>query len=144
MAKAKVRVLNLYYEHALLSKSIFLLCRVLNGNFIVQSQLIRHRKDMKLFERFHVNTSIYSFSDSELCFYVESRFENKENFVCAVHYTKYRIVSPDKFNPITPSSLFDFPRDSRSDKELETIKSFIAAWEETNRISSSQLRPKSN
>jgi acyl-CoA thioesterase FadM len=142
----------------------------LGGNMVIQAQTIRYRREMKLWQKYFVRTSIVSWSDRDRCFYVESRFLNEEKtFVLAIHHAKYKIVSRQqqtkpKRNNSDATAMIASETSSRkreitedlvpsrilaelgliSDETLtETVneRSFIALWEYANKVSSQELNP---
>jgi acyl-CoA thioesterase FadM len=66
----------------------------LKCNLILQSQTIRYRKELCLWQKFFIEVKIIDWNDSNYSFYLESKFiDSKTNFIHAIHYAKYRIVS---------------------------------------------------
>lgn len=62
-------------------------------NLILQSQSIRYRKDLKLWQMFIIEIRIIDWNDADASFYLESKFlDAKTKFVHAIHYAKYRVV----------------------------------------------------
>jgi len=111
----------------------------------VTAQSIRYRRELKLFETFQVYTKIINFSDEDKCFYVESRFINSANFVCAVHHLKYKIVGVGM--PLISDLLAEAASNSAIgfwDVGLygKNDNKFVRSWNEANLISSIELNPK--
>jgi acyl-CoA thioesterase FadM len=163
--------LNFTRRYSFQRLGITALVSSLGGNMVIQAQTIRYRREMKLWQKYFVRTSIVSWSDRDRCFYVESRFLNEDKtFVLAIHHAKYKIVSrrqqtkPPKRNETDARTLIESETSSRkreivedlvpsrilaelgliSDETLtETVneRSFIALWEYANKVSSQELNP---
>ncbi len=131
----------------------------MGGNMVIQAQSIRYRREMKLWQKYFIRTSIIAWSDHERCFYVESRFLNADKtFILAIHHAKYKIVPTQAKLAIeseTSSRKREIAEDllpSRILAELgliadESLKenveenSYIALWEYANKVSSQSLNP---
>ena len=64
-----------------------------NLNCVIQSQTIRYRKELNLFQKYYIKSKILSYSDKDECIYIETIFENSNKFIAAIHHCKYRIVN---------------------------------------------------
>lgn len=141
----------------------------MGGNMVIQAQTIRYRREMKLWQKYFVRTSIIAWSDKERCFYVESRFLNEDkSFVLAIHHAKYKIVPKpqnssksimDKTINVIDGNTSSRKREINEDlvpsrilAELGLISdelitetvgegSFISIWEHANKVSSQSLNP---
>ena len=123
-----------------------------NVNMIIQAQTIRYRKELMLWQYYKIRTTIRSWSEKEKCFYVESKFLTDNDFIAAIHIAKYKLVSTIKDNKnkelLSPthilkeskliSSTYQYS-DDMDNFDLDTV---IGCWEQSNKISSSELNPK--
>lgn len=77
--------LNFSRRHFMIKMKLFQLLQQLNLNIIVQSQTIRYRKELKLFQPYTIRTRIISWNDRDKSFYLESKFiitKNNSNSNC--------------------------------------------------------------
>lgn len=123
-----------------------------NINMIVQSQNIRYRRELKLYEKYKIFSKIINYNDKEKCFYVESKFISlANNFILAIHHVKYKLVIDNKNKDINinidkyliPSYLLK-EIGINNYKIIESSlnsESYINLWEKSNKISSLELNP---
>lgn len=100
------------------------------ANLIVTATSVRYRRELRLFAKYDVVSALKYWDDA--CFYTEHRFE-KQNFVHAVMYCKYRVVGA------SPSELL---RAVNCDATPPDLPPDLAAFLEYDRRSSAALRPK--
>lgn len=112
---------------------------------VMMAQSIRYRKELLLFQTYEIRSRIACINDSEGCFYIEVFFV-RNNFVHAIQWTKYRAVAlhSKKSNSLDNSSLpSDILRSLGLDVEaVSVIPADMAAWMDSNSISSKKLNPK--
>jgi acyl-CoA thioesterase FadM len=155
------RELNFARRHCFYSLGLWQFARANRINFIVRAQAIRHRKDLKVWEKYTVMHKVAGWSKKEKCFYIEAHFKNEDDFVCAVQFCKYIIVmingsssraaiskeggaSPTPSKNWTPCEILvacGLLPSSRVGKLEENVPPSFVAWEESNRVSSKELRP---
>ena len=139
-----IRILNYTRRRFFSAAGIWKVVRMNKLNIVVQAQTIRYRKELKLFETYSITTRIVSISDDikETCFYVESTFKNSADFVCAIHYVKYKLVGK-KDASIRPSSVLKSigALNELFNNEHLIPKGFVKAWEHANSLSSKDLNP---
>lgn len=144
--------LNFSRRHFFQTKGLWDYMRRMNCFFLVQAQTIRYRKELKLWDRFLIETRIIDWNDDDCCFYVESKFIHKETrFISAIHHLKYRIVNRNKTDPhrILPSKALEelqlIPKNSEyrslSLLPMEDNHDFITLWESANVKNSLELNP---
>ena len=129
-------------------------------NFIVRAQSIRYRKELKLWDKYTIIHNIAGWNNKEKCFYVEAKFV-KDSFVMAIQFCKYVVVSsapsgehiPTISQLLVEAGLVVGSIESTSSTSsirgttgtVELLDSKIppawVAWEESNSISSKELRP---
>lgn len=69
-------------------------------NLIIKSQYIRYRKELVLGQEFEIHTRILSWSDTDNIIHIETKFviPDLNNFVAAIHYTKYFLMKKKSKN----------------------------------------------
>lgn len=145
-----IRELNFSRRRLFSLNRIWPILRQKGMNLIVQSQMIRYRKDMKCWQNYIIRSKVIYWSDNpkDECFYLESRFEDKTGFVIAIHHLKYRIIGP-KCCDLKPSSLIreanlipistDY---SNYNNESNLPPDYLVSWIDSMKISSEALNPK--
>ena len=93
-----IQVLNSSRRHLFNTFGLWSFAHKYGVNFIIQAQSVRYRKELSLFESYYIVSKISGWSEAQKCFYIETRFvtrrsEKDKDFVNAIHYLKYRIVS---------------------------------------------------
>lgn len=113
-------------------------------NLIIVSQCIRYRKEMRLFQRYTIETKIIDWNDKEGCFYVETKFIS-DKFVCAVHYVKYLIVPKGNSGSVPSECLqsINFIQEGSANRDANLTK-IMQLWEDFNCQSSTELNPIKN
>jgi acyl-CoA thioesterase FadM len=160
-----LRELNFSRRYFFVKIGVWPLLKKHNVNLLVRSQTIRHRRDLRVWERYTIRTRLIAWSDIDRCFYLESRFE-RHGFIHAIHHVKYSVVSnlkTEKANLTSPSALLaaakvkilknrgqevqqvDADADNNgtsADSRLkESLPPVIEAWNRANDISSRELNP---
>lgn len=119
-------------------------------NVVIQAQNIRYRKELKLWQRYRIISTIIAWDDNRNVFYIESKFESLDAFVLAIHHAKYKVVvargggagaggtSNVKW---TPSLLLHEAKLWPAEVPAPMIPSSIRLWEEANDCSSQELNP---
>eukprot|EP01036_Dinobryon_divergens_P025351 gene25351-33889_t len=114
-------------------------------NVVIQAQNIRYRKELKLWQRYRIISTIIAWDDNRNVFYIESKFESLDAFVLAIHHAKYKVVvargggtSNVKW---TPSLLLQEAKLWPVEVPAPVIPSSIRLWEEANDCSSQELNP---
>jgi acyl-CoA thioesterase FadM len=118
-------------------------------NFFVVAQTIRYRRELRVWDKYVIRTKIIGCSDAQDCFFVESRFENRDKFVNAIHYCKYKLVGDKKkdsnssVDEIKPSELLTkVGIVGVANVDTKGNSRFLDSWDEANAISSRELNPR--
>jgi len=119
-----------------------------NGfNVIIQSQSIRYRRELKLFQKYSIKSKIITWDDDKSAFFLESRFvSSKDGFILAVHHAKYKLVcfKSDRKAIIDclPSAVLKAANQIPLHYNNPPPSQFIDTWEAANNISSRELNPR--
>ena len=148
-----IRELNFSRKSFFWKIGVWPILRKQNRNMVVQAQTIRYRKELSgVGSRFKIKTWIVGFSDRDSVFYVESRFQNNQDFTLAVHHCKYKIVKGTGFGqnfegPKKPSEILKSCGFQAADLQIMDVDDkgnnpFIDRWSEANEYSSHELNPR--
>ena len=125
-------------------------------NLVIQAQNIRYRKELKLWQRYRITSTIVAWDDNRNVFYIESKFESLDSFVLAIHHAKYKVVVANRSTtPVgvdvggsgnrnikwTPSLLLQEAKLWQANFPAPAVPSSIRLWEEANDCSSKELNP---
>ena len=136
-----IRYLNFTRRYLFRSVGIWDVVYKYKGNLIITSQTIRYRRDLKLFQKFKIFFRIICFNDLEKSFYVESRFLDQGDFICAIHHAKYKLVGGSHMK--LPSEIL-FEADCKKRWGINSYDNepeFIKLWNLANDFSSKELNP---
>ena len=126
-------------------------------NLIIQAQNIRYRRELKLWQRYRIISTILAWDDNRNVFYIESKFVSSDSFVLAIHHAKYKVVVAARGHPgssssssgtsnvkWTPSLLLQEAKLWPAETPAPSIPASIRLWEEANDCSSQELNPSKN
>ena len=98
---------------------------------------IRYRRSLELFQKVTIKTRIVCWDNK--AFYLEQRFLDKDEFVCAVATVKQSLVQNKRHNgEVTPGILVDFMLGAHVESPPPPPE--VKHWIEYNNASSSALR----
>lgn len=149
-----IRELNFARRHFFVSSGLWSYLKAQKLNLIVRTQTIRHRKELRCWQRYTIRTRLLGWSEIDKSYYLEARFEI-DGFVYAIHHTKYIIIREKGIDPIrekgidpknvSPTLLLQSAmvniHNNLSLSEKENLPLFISTWNEANEISSQELNP---
>jgi len=104
-------------------------------NLIVTATTIRYRRELKIWQRYSVNSRLLSWDNQ--CFYTEHLFKVGD-FVHAVQLVKYRVVSEDK--TMTPAKLLSLADETVISNLPPALTPELASWLEYDKRSSLSLK----
>ena len=141
-----IRALNFSRRRFFYANGLWPVLKAKKLNMIVQAQMIRHRKDLKLGQKYYIHTRIIYWNDvsKDECFYLESQFIDEDNFVIAIHLVKYRVVSTikDATVDLRPSSLLKEADLLNDDMHMQRhMSESLRSWIESIDFSSKELNP---
>ena len=111
-----------------------------NGvNVIVQSQAIRYRRDLKLFDRFRVSTRFVGFDETS--FFIETRFIDRNGFICTISFVKYKIIGVSGRKVVTTPSQVLIEAGVIEKCFRPPSNSFINHWQMADACNSKELNP---
>ena len=141
-----IRELNFARRHFFVSSGLWAYLQTQQLNLVVRTQTIRHRKELRCWQRYTIRTRLLGWSEIDKSYYLEARFESN-GFVHAIHHTKYIIirkkgVDPNVYSPtlLLKSAMVNI-HNNLSLSEKENLPLFISTWNEANEISSNELNP---
>ena len=141
-----IRELNFARRHFFVSSGLWSYLRAQKLNLVVRTQTIRHRKELRCWQRYTIRTRLLGWSEIDKSYYLEARFEI-DGFVHAIHHTKYIIIRQEGINrkKVSPTLLLQSAmvniHNNLSLSEKENLPLFISTWNEANEISSKELNP---
>lgn len=104
--------------------------------FVVAAQAVRHRRELRLWDAYDLESRLLCWSDEDRSFFMEFRFV-KGGFVHAVHHVKYTVVGKRRGDgpPLTPSELLDAAGISLPSPRMpEDVKAWRAQMSASSRI----------
>ena len=116
-------------------------------NLVVSANAIRYRRELTLWQQYDIKSTLVDWDDESCCFFIETKFiigSNEDQFVAAIAYTKYKVISADQ--PPLPTDILQslkvLPSDYIHiyDRDINRVPQFIESWEQANHISSKELR----
>ena len=108
--------------------------------FVLGGVTVRYRKSLELGDRVRIQSKILYWDQK--AFYVEQRFLNEENFVCAVVLAKQSLVQTKTRDIVTPQMLVEAVL-GRPVK-IPVPPAEVDYWIEYNTASSNSLREERN